>query len=88
MSLFDKLKPKYFTCPYALAGETYPHGTLLKVFNKGTGDEIIDVVECNAREGWLIQYIRDGNGSLVVGNDGKVVSRKIKGYFEIRLYPK
>lgn len=85
MSDYFDIPRKYYTCPYAMAGKTYGKAKL-RVYRVDTGEQILDVFECNAREGWLIKYMRGADGSFMVGMDGEVVKKKMTGMFEIRLY--
>lgn len=87
MSDYFDIPRKYDTMPYAKAGVT-PGWDVCKVFNRDTGDQITDVIECNPREGWLIKNQRNRDGSFIMDQDGHAIEVKIKGYFEIRIYRK
>lgn len=42
-----------------------PNAFFMKVVDAVTGDEILDVVEANAVDGWFYQYAREGDGRQV-----------------------
>lgn len=83
MSDLFATKRKFYTMPYAKAGDCPIN---VRAFNKETGDEILDVVECNVREGWLIRCLRNSDGSFMI-RDNEIYHETIHGMFEIRIYP-
>jgi hypothetical protein len=70
---------------YAKAGGPPDNWWGLRVFDLDTGQEVLDVEECNTDEGWLIRHKRDGKGNFYVdpGTD-KIASERVEGRFEIR----
>lgn len=55
---------------YAKVGEIHEGAASYDVKVIGAdGQEITNVVEANAREGWLIRYVRDDGGELVIRDD-------------------
>lgn len=73
---------------YALAGvspDPFPY-QMLHVFNLDTGQEVLDVVEVNTSEGWLVAYKRDARGLVYEcpDNPGEAARQRVEGRFEIR----
>jgi hypothetical protein len=71
---------------YALAGispDPFPYG-VLRVIDRDTGQEVLDVKEVNTVEGWVISYKRNSEGQAYVepGTDHAAMQR-IEGRFEI-----
>lgn len=54
------------------------------ITNLETGERMFDVVECNAKEGWLVRRVRGADGGLLKIGD-HVVSEVIYGAFDIRI---
>jgi hypothetical protein len=72
---------------YALAGrvpDPFPFGEL-KVIDLDTGQEVLDVLEVNTTEGWLVSYKRDGRGFVYADPDcrDQVARQRIEGRFKI-----
>lgn len=60
----------------------------LRVFNRATGLEVVEVVEVDTVEGYLIRNKRDLRGALVINAAGDAVEQeRITGDFEIRVSP-
>lgn len=71
---------------YAKVGgpPAYWHG--LKVIDLDTGQEVLDVIEVDAQEGWLISYRRNAEGRFYMdpANEGQAARQRVEGRFEIR----
>lgn len=60
---------------------------VLRIFNVRTGDEMFDVCEVNAAEGWLIRAARNDAGELYLTGDPadpEIAKERVEGHFEIR----
>jgi hypothetical protein len=60
------------------------HG--LRIIDLDTGQEVLDVIEVNAAEGWLISYKRNsaGNFFLDPAKPDEIARQRVEGRFEIR----
>lgn len=71
---------------YALAGvepAPFPYGEL-RVINLDTGQEVSDVVECDAAEGWLVSYKRNREGQFYADPGADEAAKQVvRGRFEI-----
>lgn len=72
---------------YALAGripDPFPFGEL-KVIDLDAGQEVLDVVEVDTTEGWLVKLKRDGRGLFYLDpeNPEHAARQRIEGRFEI-----
>lgn len=59
----------------------------LRVFDRDSGAEVLDVLEANAAEGWLIRLARDEAGEFYAvgqGGDAEAAVERLEGRFEIR----
>lgn len=70
---------------YARVNGPPENWNLCLVRNLVTGDLIDDVVEVNAKEGWLRRY-KQVNGQPVIRN-GELVIEHIRGKFAIEVRP-
>lgn len=66
---------------YAKANDPKCRG--LRVFDRDTGAEIMDVGEVNTERGWMVRKMRDNSGKLVTRN-GYIVWEHLIGNFIIR----
>jgi hypothetical protein len=75
---------------YPSGGHTYVASMkmpYIHVYDRKTGEEIPDVVWCDARMGVLEKYARDDNGNLIIleaGGPTDLVTETITGKFSIR----
>lgn len=66
---------------YAKVGEIHEAAASYDVKVIGAdGQEITDVVEANACEGWLVRYVRDGNGEFVIRDDELVLEKAFTSF--------
>jgi hypothetical protein len=71
---------------YAKVGGPPAYWQGLKVINLDTGQEVLDVVEVDAHEGWLISYRRNAEGHIYPDpeNPEQAARQRVEGRFEIR----
>lgn len=70
---------------YAKAGGPPDDWCGLKVFDLDTGEEVTEVDEVNAAEGWLVRAKTDENGNIFLDETGLEIGReRLSGHFEIR----
>ncbi len=67
---------------YAKAGETPANWHNLEVFDRDAGDFVKAVTEINVAEGWLVRYVLDANGRLVL-DGGRTVTERLTGRFAL-----
>lgn len=67
---------------YAVVGGPPDDWHGLSVFD-AVGNEVKDVIEVNAAEGWLIRHRRDDQGNVFVEGD-EVAKERITGTFTIK----
>lgn len=70
---------------YAKAGGPPHDWQGLKVFDLATGQEVLDVLECDTGAGWLISYKRDDRGLIYVdpANPEHAARQRIEGRYKI-----
>lgn len=72
---------------YARAGvepDPFPYGAL-RVIDRDTGQEVLDVKEVNTVEGWVVSYRRNSEGQIYVDPNfpDRAAQQRIEGRFEI-----
>lgn len=70
------------TITYAKAGGPPDNWREITVLNVETGEEVVDIVEVNATEGWAVINAISENGHRIVFN-GTAVTKRIEGKFRI-----
>jgi hypothetical protein len=69
---------------YATVGGPPENWNEITVVNTETGEEVVDIVEVNAPEGWAVINCISQNGHRIVFN-GQPVTKRIEGDFKIIL---
>ena len=69
---------------YAIVGGPPAEWFKCKVFDVETGEEINDVIEVNAVDGWCLKYKRGANGELIDDDaNDRLATERLVGKFRI-----
>lgn len=75
--------PDQLTC--AKAGGPPDDWFGLRIFDLSTGQEVLDVLEVNTAEGWVVRARRNAAGDVFADEGGQVATERLTGGFVIRL---
>lgn len=70
---------------YVKAGGPPKNWKSVRVIRKANGQEVRDVVEANAHEGWLDQAVRDKAGAIERDKVGRMIIRRVRAAIRLEI---
>lgn len=68
---------------YVKAGGPPENWRKVRVIRKANGQEVRDVVEANAHEGWFDQAVRDKAGNIKRDKVGRMIIRRVRSAIKL-----